>query len=231
MVRRLAPLCLLFVCVPALAQDPLPADVRGLEKLTMIIDRVSQVQRKTVTLKAEFEQRRVSRLLREPSVSQGTMYFRAPDTVRWEYLTPRPMTVLLSEGVATTYRPTEKRAERVEFGRVQRKIVRFMGAGEPLEELRRYFSFTFRDPGPKGNYELLLAPTAHQIKKRISQLQITIDRDRFIPTAFSYTEKDGDLTSYAFSNVIINGTLPDSLFELKLPTDVEVVEIKARGTD
>lgn len=231
MVRRLSSVFLFFSCATALAQDPLPANVHGLEKLEIIVERVSEVQRKTTTLQADFEQRKVSRLLQAPSVSQGTMYFRAPDTVRWEYLTPRPMTVLLTEGVAMTYRPAEKRAERIEIGRMQRRFVRFMGAGEPLEELRRYFSFTFRDPGAKGDYVLLLEPTAYQIKKRISRLEITIDRDRFMPTGFSYTEKDGDSTTYTFSNVEVNQPLEDALFEVTLPADVEVVEIKARGSD
>jgi len=220
-----------FVAATALAQQPLPEGVRGMEKLALIVERVSQVQRETTTLVADFEQERVSYLLKDPSRSRGRMYFKAPDSVRWEYETPRPMTVLLANGAATTYRPAERRAERVEFGRIQRRVLRFLGAGEPLEELRRYFSFTFRDPGATGPYVLELDPTALQIKKRISSLTVIIDRDRFIPIGFTYTERDGDRTSYSFTNIRRNEPVPDELFALVLPADVTVVELKARGSE
>ncbi len=223
--------CFFVAVTPALAQQPLPQGVGGLEKLSLIVTRVSEVQRATRTLTAEFEQRRTSHLLREPSTSRGRMYFKAPDLIRWEYEAPRAMTVLLAGGAATTYRPAEKRAERVEFGRIQRRVLRFLGAGEPLEELRRYFSFTFRDPGPVGPYVLELDPTAIQIKRRISSLVVIIDRDQFVPVGFEYTERDGDRTAYSFANIRRNEPIGDEFFELRLPDDVTVVELKARSSE
>jgi|YNPNPStandDraft_1061719.scaffolds.fasta_scaffold00427_12 outer membrane lipoprotein carrier protein len=223
--------CFLATTSWAVAQEPLPAEVHGVEKLALVVARVSQVQRETTTLTAEFEQQRTSRLLKEPSLSRGRMYFRAPDTVRWEYEAPRPMSVLLAGGAATTYRPAEKRAERVEFGRIQRRVLRFLGAGEPLEELRRYFSFTFRDPGTTGNYVLELQPTALQIKKRLASVTVVIDRDRFLPVGFAYTEHDGDRTVYTFSKIRRNEPIPDEVFQLHMPADVVLVELKARSSE
>lgn len=231
MMRRALVACFLVAGSWLVAQDPLPPDVHGLEKLTLIVERVSEVQRNTTTMTVEFEQQRISRLLKEPSLSRGRMYFKAPDSIRWEYDSPRPMTVLLAGGVATTYRPAEKRAERVEFGRMQRRVVRFLGAGEPLDELRRYFSFTFRDPGSKGNYVLELEPTAYQIKKRLVGIRVVIDPERFIPVGFEYTERDGDQTKYTFSKIKRNEPLADDLFDLPLPSDVAVVELKARSSE
>jgi outer membrane lipoprotein carrier protein len=231
MVGRALVACVFVSGSAALAQEPLPSGAHGVEKLTLIVERVSQVQRETTTLTSDFEQERISHLLKEPSVAHGRMYFKAPDMVRWEYSAPRPMTVLLAAGAATTYRPAEKRAERIEFGRIQRRVLRFLGAGEPLEELRRYFSFTFRDPGSKGDYVLELEPTAYQIKKRLTELKVVIDRDRFVPVGFAYTERDGDTTRYAFSNIKRNEPLSDDLFELTLPSDVTVVELKARSSE
>ena len=168
------------------------------------MQRVSQVQAGLKTLSADFEQRRTSRLLAEPSVSRGKFYFEAPDSVRWEYTSPRPMTVLLAGGVAITYRPLEKRAERIEVGRAQRRVFRFISAAEPLDKLMAYFTFTFRDPGPSGNYTLLLKPTAHQIKKRLRSVEIEIDRHSLLPIRVAYSEPDGDSTEYAFSAIEMN---------------------------
>ena len=229
-VRLLASFCLTMVLAgAAAAQDPLPPELKGGEKLAAILQRVSEAQLGTTTLEAAFEQRRDSRLLAEPSVMTGRFYFRAPDHVRWEYTSPRLMTVLINEGVAITYRPAEKRAERVEVGRVQRRIFRLMGAAEPLDALRQYFSFTLRDPGAGANFTLLLRPTVNQIKKRMAEVTVEIDRARFLPIALSYSEPDGDTSSYAFSDVVRNQPIADERFVLDLPADVEVVTLNLRS--
>jgi outer membrane lipoprotein carrier protein len=219
----------LLLAVPVTAQGPLPPELKGGEKLAAILQRVSEAQLGTATLEARFEQRRVSRLLAEPSVMTGRFYFRAPDHVRWEYTSPRLMTVLINEGVAITYRPAEKRAERVEVGRVQRRVFRLMGAAEPLDALRQYFSFTLRDPGDGANFALVLRPTVPQIKKRMQEVTVEIDRARFLPVALSYSEPDGDTSSYAFTDVVRNQPIADERFVLDLPAGVEVVTIKLRS--
>jgi len=226
MTRRPLAAVALLACSSAFGQEPLPPGLHGADRLAALVQRVSQVQSSLTTLTAGFEQRRTSKLLAEPSVSRGTFYFKAPDSVRWEYDSPRPMTVLLAGGVAITYRPAEKRAERVEVGRAQRRVLRFISAAEPLEKLKAYFSFTFRDAGGISNYQLELRPTSHQIKKRLKLLEIEIDRQTLLPVKVAYTETDGDGTEYSFSNIAMNQPQDAELFNLTLPPDVKVVNLK-----
>jgi len=139
------------------------------------------------------------------------------------------MTVLLAGGEATTYRPREKRAERVEIGRLQRRVFGFLSTTEPLDRLVRYFNVRLRIPGPGGNYVFILDPTSHHIKKRLQQVTIEIDSQSYLPVAVSYVERDGDETSYSFSHMVIDKDLPRDLFALHLPSDVKVVELRLRG--
>lgn len=231
MMRRVAAALFLSLPVPLLAQDALPSNLHGADKLAALVDRVSQIQASINTLSASFEQTKTSRLLVAPSVSRGRFYYLAPDKLRWEYESPRQMTVLLAGGVATTYRPAEKRAERVEVGRMQRRIFRFLSAAEPLEKLEGNFTFTFIDPGGTGNYTLRLVPTTHAIKKRMRSVEVVIDRQTLLPVAVSYVEADGDSTAYSFSNVEINTPQPPDLYALTLPPDVEVVHINLGSRD
>jgi outer membrane lipoprotein carrier protein len=231
MMRRTA--AALFLCAPAVlfAQEPIPPNLHGVDKLAAVVQRVSEIQASIKTLTADFTQTKTSHLLAAPSVSRGKLYYRAPDALRWEYEKPRAMTVLLAGGVATTYRPAEKRAERVGVGRMQRRIFRFLSAAEPLEKLEGYFTFTFRDPGERGNYTLLLKPTAHAIKKRMTSVEIVIDRHTLLPIAVTYVEADGDSTAYVFSRVVLNQPQPPGLYALALPSDVEVVQINLGGRE
>ncbi len=223
--RALAGLALL-VCSRAFAQEPLPPGLRGADRLTALVQRVSQVQASVKTLTADFEQLRTSHLLAEPSRSTGRFYYRAPESVRWDYTSPREMTVLITAGVAITYRPAEKRAERIEVGRAQHRVLRFMSATEPLEKLKEYFTFTFIDAGGKSNYVLRLKPVVHTIKKRLREVELEIDRARFLPVKVSYTEVDGDSTVYSFSDIRLNPEQPAGLYTLALPPDVKVETVK-----
>jgi outer membrane lipoprotein carrier protein len=225
MMRRVAAALLLSVPVPLLAQDALPSNLHGADKLAALVERVSQIQATITTLTASFEQTKTSHLLVAPSVSRGKFYYLAPDKLRWEYESPRLMTVLLAGGMATTYRPAEKRAERVEVGRMQRRIFRFLSAAEPLEKLKGNFDFTFRDPGGTGNYTLQLIPTTHAIKKHMKSVEVVIDRQTLLPVAVSYVEADGDTTAYSFSNVELNKPQPADMYTLTLPPDVQIMRI------
>jgi len=226
MTRRALLALSMLVCSQALAQEPLPPGLRGVEKLSALVRRVSQVQASLATLNADFEQTRTSHLLAAPSVSHGRFYFRAPDSVRWEYDAPREMTVLITGGVAITYRPAEKRAERIEVGRAQRRVFRFISAAEPLDKLMQHFTFVFHDPLGDGNYLLELKPAALMMKKRLRSVTIEIERATYLPIKVSYTEADGDSTAYSFSNVRLNQPQPPDLFTLTMPPDVQVVQIK-----
>jgi outer membrane lipoprotein carrier protein len=231
MTRQALTALSLLVCSHALGQEPLPPGIHGASKLAALIQRVSQVQAGLATLSADFEQLRTSHLLAVPSHSHGRFFFRTPDNVRWDYDAPREMTVLITGGVAITYRPAERRAERIEVGRTQRRILRFISASEPLEKLKQYFSFTFIDPGGSGNYTLELNPTTHLMKKRLRSVDIDINRTTFLPVKVAYTEADGDTTAYSFSNVRVNVAQPPNLFDLTLPPDVQVVRIKLGSSE
>ena len=233
MVRAaLAAALVALAAAPLVAQDAEIDSLTGSDKLAAVLKRVASEQAAIRTLQADFEQRRVSRLLAEPSVSKGRLYVKVPDQVRWEYLSPHRMTVLIAGGYAVTYRPEEQRAERVAIGRMQRRIFHYMSVTEPLDELKDHFAFTFRDPiGVKGNYQLFLKPTNPIVARRISELTIEIDRRAYLPVTFAYGEPDGDRTSYTFRDVVRNGEIAAAMFSLELPAGVEVVELAVKRAD
>jgi len=225
--RPLTVLALLVSALSASAQEPAPlSSLSGAEKLTAVLERVSAAQTGLESITARFVQRKESRLLAEPSLSRGVFYFKAPDRVRWEYDPPRSMVVVLSGGVALTYRAAERRAERIEIGRMQRRVFGFLTATEPLDQLTRYFAVTLRDPGDDKNLLIVLDPTSFQVKKRLSSVTVEIDRARYLPVSVSYVERDGDTTSFAFTDVEVDRPVADELFSVSLPAGVEVVEIK-----
>ena len=67
---------------------------------------------------------------------------------------------------------------------------------------------------------------AHQIKKRLQSVEIEIDRHSLLPIRVAYAEPDGDSTEYSFSAIEMNKPQSAGLFDLALPPDVHIVQLK-----
>lgn len=203
----------------------------GKAKLDALLGQIAATQANVRTLSAHFRQTKVSHLLKDPSISEGQFFFAAPDRVRWDYQRPNSFVVFITAKHMMTYRPAENLAEKVELGRNHRKVFAFLSAAEPVTSLSRHFSLTLRDPGGKENYVLILQPVTHSIKKRLREITLVIDRQRFLPVKVAYSEADGDLTTYEFSEIVVNQQLPQGFFSLDLPAGVRVVEVRLRGAE
>lgn len=215
-----AALCTLAVILPAAAR---PADPNSLDE---VIKRVQEAQRKTNTMEAEFRQEKTLALLAKPEVSTGHFVYSKPNNVLWTYDAPKRVTMLISDGVLTTYYPDLRKAEKIEVKRFQDRIFKYMGASGAIDELGAYFNFTFSNRADQPTYLLDLAPKSKQIAKKVQHLRIWIDKKSYLTTKFEYTESDGDVTRYEFTNIKVNRPIEQSRFTLNLPAGVRVEQMK-----
>src|SRR5258706_3606013 len=99
-MKRTLPILLALAVAPLSAAapplpNPLATGLTGPQRLDALVERVKIEQRKLKTLEASFVQQQESSLLAEPETSKGTFSYAAPDRVRWEYLSPSPISVLV----------------------------------------------------------------------------------------------------------------------------------------
>jgi len=71
-----------------------------------------------------------------------------------------------------------------------------------------------------------LEPKTKSIAKRVRHIKIWIDKKTYLTTKFEYTEGDGDITRYEFTNLKINTPVAQSRFSLKLPPNTRVEAMK-----
>lgn len=210
--------------VPAAAPpDPMAAGLNAADRLQALIDRVKFEQSRLTTLEASFVQRRESELLVAPEESRGTFSFAVPDRVRWEYLSPKPLTMVIRGSEMTTWYRDLGRADRVNVGRYSNQVMRYLGAAGSLETLMQYFTLRVAFPDGNGSpYQLDLAPRYERIAKRLKAMTLWLDPATFLPSRLRYTEADGDVTEYRFTGLRVNAALPADRFDLTLPAGVEV---------
>jgi outer membrane lipoprotein carrier protein len=231
--RRISLLVLsLLVILPvaAAAQSPPGPSLDGLAggaKLDALVGRVVASQQALRSMRADFVQVKRSALLLEDARSSGEFSYRAPDSVRWDYRGPDRMVVLIADGTVTTYYPDQARAEQLKISKKQRRFVRVLSGTQPLDDLTTDFTVTLVDAGGETPYLLKLQPVSALLKKRLSLVELKVDRRLFLPVAVEIREADGDSTRYEFDHLVINPDIDDSRFRLELGADVRVVAIDA----
>lgn len=221
-------LALLAVLASARADTPPDPDALGLslqERFDALLERARYEQDRLQTLEATFVQRSESPLLLAPEEVRGTFSYRSPDRIRWDFGTPKNMTLTIRAREVLTWYRDLKRAERRPLGLQEDRMLSFLGAGPSLATLQRYFSFTATFPKAAAEpYVLELAPLSSRIEKRIRSMTLKLDRELFVPIYLRYVGREDSVTEIRFENLRINGELPEERFEIVLPDDV-VLEI------
>ena len=214
----MAVLCVLVAALPAAAASNVT--------LETVIKKIQEQQKKTSTLQADFKQEKELALLSQPEVSTGTFIFSRPNNVLWTYAAPKRVQMVIAGGVLTTYYPDLRKAEKVDVKRFEDRIFKYMGASGAIDELARYFDFTFTDSKSKPVYVLDLKPKNKAVAKRVKGIKLWIDKTSYLTTKIEYVEGDGDLTRYEFTNIRINEPVPASRFAISLPSNVKVEQMK-----
>ena len=212
------------LCAAVLAAAPLRAAAPV--TLDTVIKRVQEQQKKTSTLQASFRQEKELALLSKPEVSTGTFTYSRPNNVLWTYDAPKKVQMVIAGGVLTTYYADLGKAESVDVKRFEDRIFKYMGASGAIDELARYFDFTFTDSKSKPVYVLDLTPKNRAVSKRVRSIKLWIDKTTYLTTKIEYVEGDGDITRYEFTKIRINEPGPPSRFALQLPSNVKVEQMK-----
>jgi outer membrane lipoprotein carrier protein len=221
--KRLAVAAACAVLAAAPLSAARKADANSLEE---VIKKVQQVQKTTNTLQADFRQEKELALLSKPEVSSGSFTYSKPNNVLWVYDAPKRVQMLIANGTMTTYYPDLRKAETLDVRRFQDRIFKYMGASGAIDELGQYFDFTFVDNAASPTWTLDLNPKSRLIAKRVRHIKLAIDKKTYLTTKIEYTEGDGDITRYEFTNLRINQPVAQSRFTLSLPPSTRVETMK-----
>lgn len=238
-MKRILPLLLALPLVAAplaaatrqpQAPNPLAPGLTGPQRLEALVERVKLEQRTLKTMEATFVQQQESSLLAAPETSKGIFSYAAPDRIRWEYLSPSPISIVIRGDQMTTWYRDLKKAETLKVGRYSSQVFKYLGASGSLPTLLEYFVVKLRLPEKKGEpYRMELSPKYSRLAKRLKSMTLWIDDARFLPVRLRYVDADGDTTEYHFEDLKVNANLPQDRFVLNLPKGVETRVINTGG--
>jgi outer membrane lipoprotein carrier protein len=165
----------------------------------------------TVTsVKAEFTQEKHMKILARPLVSEGVLYFQAPDSLRWEYTHPVRSILLLHKG--KTRRFVQKNGSLIEDASANLQSMQVV-----VQEITQWLNGRF-DDNPvfaatlEPDRKIVMVPRDESFARFIRRIEIFLsDRPAVIKSVLIFESEDS-FTKLDFRNVILNQKLDDALF-------------------
>ncbi|MCP4578382.1 MAG: outer membrane lipoprotein carrier protein LolA [Deltaproteobacteria bacterium] len=174
-------------------------------------DRIREKAVDIQTISAQFIQEKHLEILIKPLISKGAFSFRAPRSLRWEYISPIQSILLMHDGKVRRFMGSENGfKEDVGPG--------LQGMEMVLQEITRWLKGEFSDnpdyhASLEGDNKIVMVPKNKAFAKIIQKIEILLsDRPGVIETVTIYEGK-ASFTKIRFRDVDINGELADTLFE------------------
>ena len=162
-------------------------------------------------------------------------YFYAFDkgrTVLWRHETRNPVPKILTvrKGIVTIYQPRIKEATIYDMGK-RRQYVDYLavGIGRRAAELQEKFSISFQGSELIAGapcFVLLCRPRDREVSSQVSSITIWLKKSSGTPARFKIEAPSEDYLLVTFSDEKLNAAIPDSMFDQKLPTGVNIIRIQ-----
>ena len=182
------------------------------EESQKVMTSLTQAAASMKTLQCRFVQEKISTMLAEPTVAEGTMCFAAPDRLRWEYTTPYAFALVVRGD--RIMKVTDGKTEELDgkSGRIYQGIVNvIMGSasGKKLFDTSM-FDIALYDDNAYWRAEMI--PKRRDMKRIFSQLVFLFDKKTNVISRVEFKESGGDLTSIRFMDIKLNGAINEKMF-------------------
>ncbi len=183
----------LFIAGPVQAQDTKAARQH-------IVDAAKGMK----TMQCDFVQTKQTKLLSAASVSTGRLYYRQPDRLRWEYLTPTAHTfeidgqkVIMSDNRGS--REVDIRRNR-KYREMARLMTNIMSAQSFIDE--QDFQVSLAQAGKE--WIATLIPRRKEVRHIFSSIILRVTPDQWLVHQVELVEPKGDRTVIELKNVKVN---------------------------
>ena len=173
-------------------------------------DQIKNAAGQVYTVRCDFIQEKHMKILANPLVSKGVLYFKVPGSLRWEYMSPVRSILLM-------YKGKTKRFIMRKDGFIEDSSANLQAMGFVLKEITMWLNGRF-DENPqftatlKAGHKILLLPKEKSFSMMIQKIELILsDRPGTIKSVIIY-ESDNSFTKLVFKKSILNDKIDDSMF-------------------
>jgi outer membrane lipoprotein-sorting protein len=180
---------------------------------------------------ADIKYSRVISLLDSEEVSLGYLQYKKPEKLNLNFFPPRNEINVIDGTYIWIYHLKEKQVEKYEIGgdtdSPQGMDIFGLGYEYTTEKVKEDYIITLIDDiatEEEALYHIELIPK-DTFDSEYDRILLWIREGLWLPVQYQMFESDGEIiNTIELSNIQINRDIPDEIFVLDLPDDVEVLE-------
>ncbi len=202
--------------------------VYGLDK---ILEKVEDANSRLKTMDADIKYSRVISLLDSEEVSLGYLQYKKPKQLNLNFFPPRNEINVIDGTYIWIYHLDEKQVEKYDISSdmdsPQGMDIFDLGYEYTTEKARKNYSITLLEDistEEEALYHIELIPK-NTFDSEYDRILLWVREGLWLPVQYKMFESDGEIiNTIELSNIQINPDIPDKIFVLDLPDDVEVLE-------
>jgi outer membrane lipoprotein carrier protein len=216
--------------VPA-AAAPAAAPASDKPDLRIVLERMQKRYDQAKDLKARFSQNYIRGVMGRASLSTGTLTFKKPGRMRWDYDKPDARMFLATGQVLWLYEPDEKQAfkQDLKSSQLPAALAFLMGKGKLTDEFEVAPAKPAKDakePGAGRPGDIRLALTPKQPQSAYKSIVFVVDPKEFLVRESVLVDAQGNTNHFTFDGLEVNTKVADALFKWNPPAGVRVVDTK-----
>jgi outer membrane lipoprotein carrier protein len=204
-----------------------PAEPGLAPEVKALVGRMQGFYEATRDFKASFKQQYTYKAFNRTQVSSGTVEFKKPGMMRWDYLEPAPRTFVLSGDTAYALDPEAQTITKssVATSQLSASVTFLWGKGRLADEFQ-----IVKTPCPKC-HGTLLTLTPLKPDARFQEIRLEVDPKTAQVLQSTVVDPDGSENVITFTDLKRNVGLTQDSFKLKPPEGTQVIDLsQPQGT-
>jgi outer membrane lipoprotein-sorting protein len=179
-----------------------------------IIAGISQTSKTTYSLECKFIQKKNLSVLSETVVSEGVMYFKKDNNLRWQYNKPYSYLFILSNGKVMIKNEARVDQFDTKSNKMFKEISEIMIGGVKGDLLLDNPNFTAQYFENVNSVIIKLAPKGKEMKQLFSSINLIFNKNNWLVNSLEMIEEGGDNTVITFTEKNVNKTISDDIFRI-----------------
>jgi outer membrane lipoprotein-sorting protein len=180
-----------------------------------MMQKITESSEQMKTLRCDFVQKKTISILSDEMVSEGQMFFKQNDKLRWEYTKPYQYEFVMNGDKVMINSGTTKNVIDVKSSKVFREISKIILSGINGAGIFDTSKFTAQfKVGAKDNM-VILTPKQKELKQMFNEIRLRFNKSDYTVNSVEIEELNGDITHIAMKNKQINKELSDEIFTIR----------------
>ena len=201
-------LSLFFLCLSGFGQQQM-----SMAEAEILKEKVEESSKNIQSLECNFVQTKHINMLENEVVSTGKLYYKNPDNIKWEYLSPKLISSIFKGD--QLYVIEEDNSKKIDLN--SNKLIQNLNElvtnsinGNIFDEL--LFNLTYFET--TENYRVEFVPKEKKIRRYYNSFDMIFSKTNFQLNSLYLREANGDYTLIEFRDKKLNGEISDSTFKV-----------------